>query len=120
MVVVKHPDEMNFIFNPIKERGSTTARINFKFDYLVDEAWRDEALESIKVRWDRANDRCISVLTQFTAAELQTHKGKEAVRRRLVDELTMVFFPEEPQPDGSKARVAVVDYVSWTEFFLTN
>ncbi|MCB9872242.1 MAG: flagellar basal body-associated FliL family protein [Planctomycetes bacterium] len=120
MKVVHHPDEMKYVFNPVMERGSTTARIGFKFDYLVEEQNLDRAFQSVKVRWDLAKDRCIDVLTQFKSKELKTAEGKKLLRRRLVDELTMVFFPEELQSDGSKARVAVIENILWTEFFLQN
>ena len=118
--VVHHPDLMSFVFNPVKKRGSMTARVGIKFDYLVYEDHVDAAFEKIKIGWDKANDRCLTVLTQFSAAELQTDQGKKILRRRLVDELTMVFFPEEQQPDSTKARVAVVQDVLFTEFFLQN
>ncbi len=111
---VKTKDEMSFIFNPVKERGTTSARFRLKFVYLVEKKNKDKAHESLKNRWDLAYDRCLEVLTGSNAKELKSPEGKQGLKRRLVDELTIMLFPEDPK---TEARVAQVEMVLFLEYF---
>lgn len=111
---VKTKEEMSFIFNPVKERGTTSARFRLKFIYLVEKKNEKKAHESLKNRWDLAYDRCLEVLTGYKAKELKSPEGKQGLKRRLVDELTIMLFPEDPK---TKARVAVVEMVLFGEYF---
>ena len=117
---VHHPDEMSFVFNPIKTRGSTTVRIRFTFDYIVDKSDRHDAFEAIKLRWDKAYDRCLEVLTEQQHSALSSSDGKRRLKKLLADELTLMLFPESLQADQTRARVAVVSSILWLEFFLQN
>ncbi len=109
VLILHHPDEMPFIFNPPVERGRMTASIAFKFDYKLKETDEDAVLESIRLHWDRAVSRCLEVLSNTPAKELSTDLGKARLKKRLIDELTLTFFPKGK---------AIVDDVLWTKFVL--
>ncbi len=111
---VKTKEEMAFTFNPVKERGTSSARFRLKFVYLVEKKNEGKAHESLRNRWDLAYDRCLEVLTGSNAKELKSPEGKQRLKRRLVDELTIMLFPEDPK---TEARVAQVQTVLFLEYF---
>lgn len=114
LIIVHQPDEMSFTFNPITNKGMKTARVRLKFDYQVDENFKDGAEEAIREKWDLAYSRCNEVMMQQKSEVLKTPEGKRSLKRLLVDELTLAFFPE----DSKGERIAIVKDVLWMEFFI--
>lgn len=128
--VFDHPDPMEFLINPISDRGSRTAMIHFLFSYRAateDVEGKHEAdgggegghagtpalddlppvPREIKLNWNRAVSRCIEVLSSQRVDTLMDPDGKRMVKRMLIDELSATLFP-----DGK----AKVDDILWTKF----
>ena len=127
-----HPEPMEFMFNPVAERGHHQARVSFVFTYKADshdvELHTDGAgggghgggsdaapaalppvLLAIKTNWNRAYSRCLEVLANEKAQALNDPDGKRRIKRRLIDELSATLFP-----DG----IATVDDILWKGFFV--
>lgn len=128
-----HPEAMEFVVNPVVERGHKQARIQFLFTYKADskdvEGPGDAAggdggghgggdaattelppvLSSIQLNWNRARSRCLELLSNQRADTLMSPEGKRRIKRELVDELSATLFP-----DG----IATVDDILWKDFFV--
>ncbi len=114
--LVEHGDVMKFLINPQTDRGGRiTARIGFRFVYKGDKHKKKQILKSIKNYWNKAFSRCLVVISSQDVRFLQTAEGKQALRKMLVDELTLTFFPARPDfPHG----IAIIDDILWTEYIL--
>ena len=114
--LVEHADVMKFTINPQSDRGGRiTARIGFRFVYRGDKHKKKEILQSIKNYWNKAFSRCLVVISSQEVKFLQTGQGKQALRKMLVDELTLTLFPAQADsPHG----IAIIDDILWTEYFL--
>ncbi len=112
----EHTEVMKFLVNPQTDRGGRiTVRVGFRFVYKGDKHLQKKIEESIKNYWNKAFSRCLVVISSQDVRFLQTAEGKQALRKMLVDELTLTLFPAQPGfPDG----IAIIDDILWTEYFL--
>ena len=112
----EHREIMKFLVNPQTDRGGRiTARIGFRLVYKGDKHKKKKIEESIKNYWNKAFSRCLVVISNQNVNFLQTADGKQALRKMLVDELTLTLFPAQP---GSPGGIAIIDDILWTEYFL--
>ncbi|MHC4512751.1 MAG: flagellar basal body-associated FliL family protein [Planctomycetota bacterium] len=108
--LVEHDDIMKFLVNPQAERGGRiTARIGFRFVCRRDKHKKKQVNKSIKDYWNKAYSRCLMVISNQDVKFLATAEGKQALRKTLVDELSLTLFP-----DG----IATIEDILWTEYFL--
>lgn len=105
----EHPDLIETTFNPRTRSGSRTGQVHFRFVYELDVAHEKDVLKAIKTHWNKAKSRVLTILGARTAKELNTPEGKQELKKILVDELTLTFFP-----DGE----AKVDDILWEKFFI--
>jgi flagellar basal body-associated protein FliL len=124
-----HPTAMEFTINPVVERGSKTAMVQFLFSYKADHrdvqpggdgaghgadaeggsAELSPVLKSIAINWNRAYSRCLEVLSNQKASVFVDPEGKRRLKRTLIDELSATLFP-----DG----IATVDDILWKKMFV--
>lgn len=108
--LVEHDNVMKFRVNPQTEQGGrVTASIGFRFVYKRDKRKAKKALKSITDYWNQAYSRCLMVISDQDEKFLSSADGKQALRRMLVSELTLTFFPQ---------KTAVVEDILWTEYLL--
>ena len=104
---VEVPDLLEFTFNPRVERGQKLAQVSFYIVIKQDKHKEAEVTKALKTNWNRAYSRCMEVLANTPAANLNTPDGKPKLRARLCDELSATLFP-----DG----IATVDDLLWKKF----
>ena len=136
--VYDHPTPMEFTVNPVVDRGHKQAMIHFLFAYRADkvdvegedhgegdggghggghgaapaEPSADDlppVLRAIAVNWNRAESRCLEVLSGQHVETLLDPDGKRKLKRALIEELTATLFP------GGEATV---DDILWKKFFV--
>ena len=108
--LVEYDDIMKFLVNPQAERGGRiTARIGFRFVCKRDKHKSKQVLKSIKAYWNKAYSRCLMVISNQDVKFLATAEGKQALRKTLVDELSLTLFP---------GGLATIEDILWTEYFL--
>lgn len=108
--LVEHENVMRFRVNPQTEQGNRiTASVGFRFVYKRDKHKAKKALKAITDYWNQAYSRCLMVISNQDERFLASADGKQALRRMLVSELTLSFFPQ---------KTAAVEDILWTEYLL--
>lgn len=106
---VEHPDKFEINFNPRTDRGRASGQVYFQFVYKMNKHDEAKVLEAIKTNWTRVNSRCLVIFSSKSVKDLMTPQGKQDLKKQLVDELTLTFFPEGE---------AEVDDILWVKFMV--
>jgi flagellar basal body-associated protein FliL len=112
-VEVEHPDLILHTFNPRQRAGKGVAKVSFRFVFTVREDLQDAAYEAMKLHWNMANSKVLSVLRSRSVKELQSETGERMLEHDLIKALNEVFFHVE-----GGDPIAQITEIMWGEILL--
>lgn len=107
---LKHPDKLEFTFNPKEPTGKAYCQVNVYFAYRVRDDKEGEAFDAIKANWERAKSNILLMLTARSKSELN---NKTVLLKDISDELDHVLFPGK-----GDSKVSTVTEVFLDKFIL--
>lgn len=105
----EHPDVVKLHFNPMQERGSNLAKVEFHFVYKLDVNREEEVLEAIKTNWNQMFSRVLFRLRRETPNSLRDQDANDLLAHDLISEMSLALFPEGQ---------AVVKDIVWKSFYI--
>ncbi|MCK5941043.1 MAG: hypothetical protein KAI24_03660 [Planctomycetes bacterium] len=112
-VEVEHPDLIQKTFNPRQRAGKGVAKVSFRFVYTVREDLVDQAYDQLKLNWNKANSKALSLLRSRSIKELNSEAGTRVLEHDLIEELDKAFFG-----GGDGEPVAKITEIMWVDWLL--